>query len=264
MVKNSIILTSTYHDPGLNLEKLIISAIPLLKSLFKKVIIVLTPSMDHDSIIFLEGKGFIVDRCSSYNRVETYKLAYKKALKYVKEEKTDRIMYVDFDRLIHWINYYPDELQKLLSDVEVNYLHIGRTSRAFDSHPNTQKETEIIVNEFGSSILEFDKTLDIISVCHIMTKKLAKKILSIRNNTDYGFYGTWPIFLWNWAESKKYIEVEGLEWETPDRFKEEIEKISYEKWLIRFQNPIEWQNRVKLLHQCLIELLYLINKKYTK
>ncbi len=264
MVKNSIILTSTYHDPELKLKDQLISAIPLLKTLFKYVIIILTPSMDRNSISFLKEKGFIVKRCSIDSRVETYKLAYKKALEHVENKKIERIMYIDFDRLVHWINYHPDELQELLSDIKVDYLHIGRTSRAFDSHPNTQKETEIIVNEFGSLILEFDATLDIISVCHIMTIELATKILSVRNNTDYGFYSTWPILFWKWAASKKYIEVEGLEWETPDRFKEEIEKFSYEKWLIRFQNSSEWRNRVNLLHQCLTELLDIINLNYTK
>lgn len=264
MVKISIILISTFHDPSLKLKEPLISALPLLKTLFKQVIIVLTPSMDQESVSFLEGRGFIVSRCSSDSRVETYKLAYKKGLEHIENEKIERIMYIDFDRLVHWINYYPDELQKLLSEIEVDYLHIGRTLRAFDSHPNTQKETEIIVNEFGSSILEFNKTLDIISVCYIMTKELVVKILSLKNNTDYGFYSTWPIFLWNWATSKKYIEVEGLEWETPDRFKEEIEKISYQKWLNQFQDPLEWRNRVNLLHHCLIELLDLINTKYRK
>jgi len=264
MIQTPIILTSTFHDPGLKLKESLLSALSLLKELFKQVIIILTPSMNQKSIKFLKNKGFIVIRCLYDSRVETYKLAYKKALEHIEDEMSERIMYIDFDRLIHWINQYPDELKKLLYEIEVEYLHIGRTPRAFDTHPDTQKATEMIVNEFGSSIIEFNKTIDIISVCHIMTKELVMKISSLKNKTEYGFYSTWPIYLWNWAASKKYIEAEGLEWETPDRFKEEIGKMGYKNWLIQFQDPSEWRNRVNLLHECIIELLDLINIKFRK
>lgn len=264
MVENSIILTSTFHDPELSLKKLLATALPLLNSLFKKIIVVLTPFMDQKSITFLESKGFIVIKCLTDSRVETYKLAYKTALEHIDNEKLEKIMYIDFDRLIHWINHYPEELQEIMTETDVDYLQIGRTSRAFETHPNTQKDTEIIVNEFGSKIFDFKRTRDIISVCHIITKKLAINILNLKNKTVLGFYCSWPILLWNWADSKKYLEVEGLEWETPDRFKKEIEKMEYEKWIMEFQNSSEWRNRVNLLHQCLIELLDLINIKFKK
>jgi hypothetical protein len=76
-----------------------------------------------------------------------------------------------------------------------------------------------------------------------------------------GFYCAFPVLLWSYAHKKQYIEVEGLEWETPDRFQEKIQEIGYEHWLEKFQNATEWKNRVKLMEDCIIEMSYLYNFK---
>ncbi|MFX1276096.1 MAG: hypothetical protein ACFFBP_04250 [Promethearchaeota archaeon] len=261
MSSNPIILTSTYHDPEFRLKQELKSALPKIKLLFKKRIVCLTPAMNEESTAFLKEEGFIVRTCQTDRRIDTYKLAYQTAIENIKNSVMERIMYVDFDRLIHWINLYPDELQKTINNIDIDNLHVGRTSRAFNTHPATQKETEIIVNEFGSKILGFNETKDIISVCHVITKELAEKILSLRNKTNSGFYCTWPILVWSWADSNKYIEVEGLEWETPDRYKNDIVNKGYKKWLENYLNPSEWRIRVDLLHDCLLELLNLTNIK---
>jgi hypothetical protein len=66
---------------------------------------------------------------------------------------------------------------------------------------------------------------------------LAKKLLKTQTKSIYGFYCEWPITLWRHAENPAYVEVEGLEWETPDRYQEEIKKKGYERWLREFQTP---------------------------
>ena len=101
-------------------------------------------------------------------------------------------------------------------------------------------------------------------MCHIITKELAVKILRMQNKTDSGFYCTWPILLWSWADSKRYMEVEGLEWETPDRYRKYIDNNGYEKWLNDFINPSEWRVRIGILHDCLIELLNLISLRLNR
>ena len=69
-----------------------------------------------------------------------------------------------------------------------------------------------------------------------------------------GFYAARPVFLWSWAETKHYVEVEGLEWETPDRFRAEIAELGYDAWLDQFQSPAEWRRRVACMNDCLEEL----------
>ena len=252
---NTVLLSSTLHDPELKFMKLMNPILPMIKTLFKERIVCCTPSTREEVLNFLKAEGFKVVVGNSMDQVGNYKLAIQTSLKYITKSKTQKILYIDFDRLIHWLDTYPEELSDIISNnKEIDYLHVGRTSRAFETHPPTQKETECIINEIGSNILGFSETKDIISVCFLISKELGEQIIKIKNNTMTGFYSSWPIIFWNKAKLKRYIEVEGLEWETPDQFKDEIDKIGYDKWLTIFQSANEWRKRVKLLHEGLLEL----------
>lgn len=256
----SIILCSTYHDPEFRLKSQLISALPKIKSIFSKLTVCCTPVTPEEVSNFLTQEDFKVVLGPRMVQVDNYKEAVKLALDNVVSPENEKIFYVDFDRLIHWINAYPNELTNTLREnSDVDYLHIGRTKRAFNSHPLTQKETEIMVNEIGSKILGFSETKDFISVSFLFTKDLGEKILKIKNSTKTGFYGIWPIIFWSSTIRKRYVENEGLEWETPDQFSTEISSIGYEEWLKRFQTPNEWNKRVQLLHDVLIELTELGN-----
>ena len=248
------LLCSTYHDPEFRLKELIQSASKVIKKCFLRSIICLTPYTPKNIYDFLIKEGFLAIYEPSDKQIDTYKTALRYTLETLNNEKNQKVFHVDFDRLIHWINNYPDELINVLQNhSDVDYLHVGRTSRAFNTHPETQKLTEGIVNEIGSKILGLDKPMDIISVCYVFTKLLGEKLLKVNNSTTTGFYGSWPIYLWNWANNKRYVEVEGQEWETPDRFKKEIANLGYEKWMNQFQTHQEWNKRVKFLRECLFE-----------
>jgi len=43
------------------------------------------------------------------------------------------------------------------------------------------------------------------------------------------------------------IESEGLEWETPDRYREEIRDQGFEEWKRKYQTASEWRKRNKML-----------------
>ena len=255
MAKKEYLFCSTLHDPEFRLKDLLKSTLPKIKELFVKGIICLTPYTPNEVLSFLLNEGFIAIVEPSDKHIDTYRTAIRTALDNIDNPTFQRIFHIDFDRLIHWIHSYPEELTNILKDhQDVEYLHIGRTFRAFETHPSTQKKTEIIVNEIGSKILGLKNPIDIISVCYAFTKELGEKILMVNNSTKLGFYGSWPVYFWNFANSKRYVEVEGHEWETPDRFKDEIDEIGIEKWMIQLQSPEEWDKRVRYLHECLLEL----------
>ena len=207
---------------------------------------------------FLNKEKFIVKRSSSIRQIDTYKLALQTAIDNITHPEMQKIFYNDFDRLIHWVNNYPDELINILNEsLKYEYLHIGRTIRAFKTHPLTQTTTENIVNKVGSKVLKFKNTRDILSACSFFTKLLAQKIINVKTITDTGFYCTWPVLFWYLAKNKKYIEVDGQEWETPDKFEKEIKEIGFHNWLDQFQTNEEWEKRVDLLNDCLIELFHI-------
>lgn len=255
MGKIEYVLCSTFHDPDFRLKDLAESALPKIKKLFVKGIICLTPFTSDEVLAFFESEGFIAKVEPRDRQVDTYKSAIKTTIDNIDDFDSQKIFHIDFDRLLHWIHSYPDELADVLeNNSDVEFLHIGRTPRAYSTHPKTQKKTEVIVNEFGSKILGFNETKDIMSLCYILTKNLGERLLRVNNFTTAGFFGSWPIYLWNWAKTKRHIGVEGHEWETPDRFKEEISNIGYEEWIKQFQTADEWHKRVKFLHESLLEL----------
>ncbi len=263
--KNSYVLCSTIHDPDFKLKTLLKSTLPVIKELFSLKILCCTSPSTKFSQYFQNQEDFIINTTSSLKQVDTYKLALKTTLENITNPLTQKIFYIDFDRVIHWIHSFPEELKDLLKkNIDVDYFHIGRSKRAFETHPSTQINTERLINEIGSKVLGFSRIKDIISVCYIFTKELGEKILSINNLTNTGFYGIWPIILWNNATKKQYVEVEGLEWETPDRFHEDINKIGYTAWVNQFQSSDEWKKRTWFIHDFLLELFDILEIKILK
>jgi hypothetical protein len=253
--KNSVIICSTLHEPEFRLKRSILSVIPFLKENLGPIIISCTKTTNVEVIAFLKESGFIVSIPEDSERISAYRDAIQTGLEYIEFADSQRIFYIDFDRLIHWITNYPNEFLESIEKVNSSELtHFGRTPKAFSSHPLTQKNTERIVNFLASQLLGFNETKDFISVCFSFTVQLADLILSKKYYTNMGFYAAFSVLLWNYADSKQYIEVEGLDWETPDRYQETIIKKGYERWLEIFQSSSEWNMRVSLVEDCIIEL----------
>lgn len=259
---NSVILVSTLHDPPFALKQIYQETVATIKRCFNQSYICCTQATSSEFIHALQKEGFQVLSGTNLNHVDIYRQAIKAGLDWVANNRDTKLFYIDFDRLLHWCKNFPTELTKILSEInKTDLLMLGRTKRAFETHPTTQRETEIIVSELGSKICGLSKTHDFISICWGFTYDLGKKLLGTKILTSTGFYGTWPILLWKWASTKAYLEVEGLQWETPDRFRSEIQKLGYNLWLKNFESPEEWTKRVKILHDCLDELLNIINLK---
>ncbi|RLQ94273.1 hypothetical protein [Falsibacillus albus] len=140
--------------------------------------------------------------------------------------------YVDFDRLLTWANNHLvelKELKKMLTNQD--YMIIGRTERAMNTHPVEWIETERITNKICSIELSMD--VDITAGSCGFSRESAEYIHKYSNDkmTD----GEWPMIVDRMADLRiGYIAVEGLE------YFEEINGISRpisdsEKWLDRLR-----------------------------
>jgi hypothetical protein len=250
-----LIIATTFHEPEFRLKYLLDLCLPFIKKNSLKIIISHTPATHIDAISYLEEKGFILTVPLDNKRISSYLKGLEVGIDHITNGANQRIFYTDFDRLLHWIHNFPDEFTNVLMEcANYEFLQVGRNPRAFNTHPETQKSTERLVNQIGSKILRLSTIYDLISVTYSFTLNLAKKLLSNSYPTDMGFYASWPLILWNNANNKKYIEVDGQEWETPDRFQKEINELGYDNWLLQFQTTKEWKFRVKLLEDCIVEL----------
>jgi hypothetical protein len=96
-------------------------------------------------------------------------------------------------------------------------------------------------------MLNLPEIQDILGTTWILTPELADLVFKREPRNRFGLYTEWPMILWRSAKSPLYIEVEGLEWETPDRYRKEIETQGLEKWRQNFQTASEWRRRTEML-----------------
>jgi hypothetical protein len=256
---NKFIVASTIHEPENRLKRYLDKAMPLIDELFTEKCICYTAPTNKELVQYLKEHGFKTTESETMRQVDTYTQVIRTAKDLINKPTLEFIFYIDFDRLIHWVLNFPKELEKIFINFKgQEFFHIGRSKRAFGTHPPTQRKTEHIINKIGSKTIGFPEIRDIISVCFIINKRLAERIIETEHITTTGFYSTWPLLFWRWAETKDYIEVGGLEWETPDKYDSEIKEHGYDSWLEHFQSQQEWIKRVEMLEDGLQELFNLI------
>lgn len=238
-----LVLVSTLHDLENRLDDMITRYGKVIRDTFESSYVVVTPTTHRNIVNILKNLRF-----KTLTGPKSIPDTYRKALEKAITKNTSKIFYCDFDRLLHWAKTYPNEMKKIPNlSPDNDFLLIGRTSRALLTHPKTQTMTESIANHVASKLLRFEDTRDIISACWRLTPRIAKRLLQLTTENTYGFYCEWPIIAQKISKNPEYIEVEGLEWETPDRYQKEIEEESYKKWLQKFQTLDEWKRRMKIL-----------------
>jgi len=248
------VLASTIHDPEQRLLRLLEEYTPQLGLDNEPRVVAYSPPTHPRIVKALEDLGFItIDGDVSVRSV--YSAALERSLK----ESPEHVFYCDLDRLIHWVKTYPEEYRRTRRKaLEYEFLMVGRTPRAFQTHPRTQTCTETIANIVASRVLGFKDTRDVIGVGWGLSSSLIKSLLSTPEKNSFGFYCGWPVIAWRNSARKAYVEVEGLEWETRDRYEHEIAIEGYEEWLRKFMTPKEWERRTLILKDSVETLLDLM------
>lgn len=143
--------------------------------------------------------------------------------------------YCDFDRLLTWGKNYLGELKNIMKIIpDSDYLILGRTERAFNTHPRAWIETEKITNTICS--LELNKEVDITAGSCSFSRECAKYIS--KYSKDKMTDSEWAMIIYRIAKlGVDYRAVEGLEYHEETNG---IDKI--------VSNAEEWAVRLKLSH----------------
>lgn len=131
---------------------------------------------------------------------------------------SDFIHYVDGDRLVRWIETRPDELAQTVARMQQSdCLVIGRTAHAFATHPMAQQQPEKLSNDVFSQVL--GRPLDFSSGSKGFSRAAAEFLL--RHSPPGNVMGTdseWVILLHRAGFRIDAVDVDGLDWETADRY----------------------------------------------
>lgn len=158
------------------------------------------------------------------------------------------ILYCDFDRILHWMEFHPQELIDVAQQLTAcDFTVLGRTPRAFATHPRIQRDTEAIINHVFERVS--GRAWDTGAGARGLSRRAAESIVTGCLDDQISNDVTWPLCLWQQGEfTFSHIETEGLEFETPDRFAEAVAQAGgVAQWSEQLDDDVQhWATRLEL------------------
>jgi hypothetical protein len=179
------------------------------------------------------------------------------------ERDADAIHYVDMDRLVRWVETRPEELSATARRATTtDNLLIGRTPAAYATHSRTLIDTEALTNRTFSHWLRTARPgfapgyadLDFSAGSRGFSRRAAQFILAHSPDEnalamDLG----WLALLVRGGFALDYVEVDGLDWETADRYRDSAADASAQRALAEQvdADPEEWARRARVAREML-------------
>jgi hypothetical protein len=246
----SVVLATTVHDPGGRMVEQTARALPVLREIFAGIAAQATHAASERTLRLLHDAGAHVRQDTAERFAGYMKLGQPRrdAVALALQSDGPFIMLCDFDRVIHWAEFYPDELATVVARLPArDFTVLGRTGRAFASHPRVQRDTESIINHVFA--MTSGKPWDITAAARGLSRRAAEAILSGCPDESIGTDASWPLFVQRVGGfSMSYIATEGLEFETADRFGDEVAAAGgVAQWIARMDaDPRNWAQRLEM------------------
>ncbi len=222
--------------------------LPVLLEIYDGIVVCASAGTTERSVRELRAAGVQIDDERSSATLATLGDVRRHTLALALEHAVSHIHLCDWDRIIHWGDFYPDELREVVAAIPgYACLILGRTERAFNTHPRVQRDTEQLINHcFG---LAWGQELDVTAASRGLSRPAAELIVTQCDEMTIGNDCVWPLFLARQNGTViGYVRTEGLEWETPDRFGDEIAAAGgLDSWLADHDADVgRWAMRLEL------------------
>jgi len=241
------VLAATHHDPDGRLLDQTARMLPILLEHFSGIAVHATDVTDQRGLDLLVQSGVHVRQAPPAGHLLLGQ-ARRGAVEFALELDSDFVLFCDLDRMLHWAEYQPAELARCVLRIpEHDFTVIGRTARAFATHPRNQRDTEAIVNQVFAQVS--GQAWDVTAAARGLSRRAAQAIVSGCVEDSVGTDTAWPLFLMRTeAYSLGYFETEGMEFETPDRFGDQVEALGgLAAWMERLDLDVrEWALRLEI------------------
>ncbi len=247
----SIVLAATHHDPDGRLYQQMVRVFPQVAAATDGIAILLTPTsvpLTRDWLRQTSATVLVAEadepighlHLGRWRRgaVQTALAAFPTA---------SHFLFCDLDRVLHWVEYWPDEFTATLAVIpEADVTVLGRTPRAFASHPRAQVATEAIVNEVFARVTGLP--WDVMAAARGLSRRAAELIVTASRDDSIGADCSWLRLAQRAGLGLAYRVTEGLEFETLDRYLDEVTALGgSQAWLDRFDaDPHNWLMRIDL------------------
>lgn len=178
--------------------------------------------------------------------VTTPQGAWRRYVALVEGLKTEatHFHYLDTDRAVHWVETRPDELAYAAARVQTaDCLLLGRMEAAWATHPQAMRQTEAIFNHLFSQLLGVEA--DFGAGARGFSRPAAEYLVA-RVSPDHWFDTAWPAVLWRGGFRLDTLLVDGLDWETPDQYRDEAADADTQRQAAASYDadPAHWSRRV--------------------
>jgi hypothetical protein len=240
-------LAVTVHDPDRRLLERFQPGLGEIDALYVAKAAACTESTAFETVSALQEAGFRV-RISPEGRTGQARRDTVGAL--ILDDGFEMVHYADLDRLLHWHYAFPNELQATLDATPASqYVALGRTERAWETHPQVQVLAEKLTNQAFASALGIEGETDLVAGSALLSRNAAETLvrhsIELTGATDL----EWPaLVIRELGDFPEFRQVEGLEFETPDYFVQEIEAAGgVAEWIQKtYSRPEVWATRTKL------------------
>lgn len=169
-------IATVLHDPNLIVHRKLLDMRlePIFKDNFFVVVSKDTPvfayatTISEATIYVQSGKGI----------ADARRCCLKWFLNVPAFNSCDRIMLLDFDRLLFWLAHDKDSLLNILDLSWSPYAIIGRTESAMQSHPEVQRNTERAINAYMfHNLFPEEAAWDVLAGTYLMNRPMAELTL---------------------------------------------------------------------------------------
>ena len=255
----SICLAATWYPRG-ELSRFI-HLLPLLEQAYAWIVVSYIPSPDPGILEQLMASGSSPSHLSIYINDDQHSgryLALQKAL----DRPVGFIHYADLDRLLHWVETRPGEWKGSLEQIErFDGIIFGRTHAAYSTHPQALIATENISNHVVSFAL--GETMDVSAGSKSFSRSAAQYLVDhCQSGNSIASDAEWPIILRQAGYELQYVEVDGLDWESADQYRERAASKTEQAQAAEAYDadPKHWARRVEIAEQIIHTALKLVKE----
>jgi hypothetical protein len=245
----TVALVVTVHDPEERLASLAATQLPALVGRYAALTAFCSGSTHPTLLRLLRAHGasvYVDDQAAA--GMEQIGEIRRRTLRAGLHAGTSYLHLCDFDRALHWVAHYPRELETIIAGIPGYDLWVlGRTARAWATHPPYQVETESLFNKVFCLVT--GHAWDVGAGSRGLSRRAAETLLETSREQTVGIDAEWPLLLLRRdGFCVDHRPCEGLEFETADRFGPEIEAAGgYKHWEAEMNaDPARWAFRLKV------------------
>ncbi len=250
-MNGSVALAVTHHDPEQRMERQIAQWLPVLQQYYAHLAIIVTADTNYNAWITPAA-------ALSVQQLPAQFPAGMAALGQIRQmvvqqawQHAPHISHVhlcDFDRILHWVAHYPVELAHVVAHItHADLTVLGRTPRAFATHPRTQRDTESLINHVFE--LASGRAWDVTAASRGLSRRASAYLAERCADPTVGVDCAWVLCALQQPELVvAYSATEGLEFETADRYPAEIAAAgSVSAWIATLDaSPQQWLQRLQV------------------